>query len=214
MFSAKQAVVAMVAVLALQTFPPISRLRAADQSAASLTPEERAHVVKLLKDSETEYLAAIENVNEEQWKWKPAPDRWSVGETAEHILLAESLLFSAVQRAIQLPPNPDWQAKTAGKTEFIEKVMLDRSHKATAPEQIRPQGLSKAEVIRRFKEARALSLQFAETTQIPLKEHTLDHPFPVFGTLNAYQWLIYIPLHNMRHDQQIAEVKATAGYPK
>lgn len=214
MFSAKQAVIAMVAVLAFQTFPPMSRLWAADQSAASLTPAERAHVVKLLKDSETEYLAAIENVSEEQWKWKPAPDRWSVGETAEHILLAESLLFSAVQRAIQSPPNPDWQAKTAGKTEFLEKVMVDRSHKATAPEQIRPQGLSKAEVIRRFKEARALTLQFAETTQIPLKEHTFDHPFPVFGTLNAYQWLIYIPLHNMRHDQQIAEVKAAAGYPK
>jgi len=47
-----------------------------------------------------------------------------------------------------------------------------------------------------------------------LKEHTVDHPFPVFGTLNAYQWLIYVPLHNMRHDQQIAEVKASPGFPK
>jgi len=49
---------------------------------------------------------------------------------------------------------------------------------------------------------------------VPLKEHTVDHPFPVFGTLNAYQWLIYVPLHNMRHDQQIAEVKASPGFPK
>ena len=29
----------------------------------------------------------------------------------------------------------------------------------------------------------------------------------------AYQWLIYAQLHTMRHDKQIAEVKATAGYP-
>jgi hypothetical protein len=49
---------------------------------------------------------------------------------------------------------------------------------------------------------------------VPLKEHTVDHPFPIFGTLNAYQWLIYIPLHNMRHDQQIAEVKASPGFPQ
>jgi hypothetical protein len=48
---------------------------------------------------------------------------------------------------------------------------------------------------------------------LALKEHTADHPFAVFGTLNAYQWLIYIPLHNIRHNQQIAEVKASAGYP-
>jgi hypothetical protein len=29
-----------------------------------------------------------------------------------------------------------------------------------------------------------------------------------------YQWLIHLPLHTMRHDRQIAEVKAAAGYPK
>ena len=213
MISAKRFFVGLPLLLLLM-FSPLVNLRAADAASAAVTPQERAHLVKLLKDSEAEYLAAIENVSDEQWKWKPAPDRWSVGETAEHILLAESLLFGAAQRAIQSPANPDWQAKTAGKTEFIEKVMPDRSHKATAPEQLHPQGLSKAEVIRRFKEVRAQTIQFAETTQVPLKEHTLDHPFPVFGTLNAYQWLIYIPLHNMRHDQQIAEVKATAGYPK
>ena len=47
-----------------------------------------------------------------------------------------------------------------------------------------------------------------------LKAHTIRHPFPIFGTLNAYQWLIYGPLHTMRHVKQIAEVKATEGYPK
>lgn len=98
--------------IAALMFSTTSNLEAAD---ASMTPEERAHVVKLLKDSEVEYLAAIQNVSDEQWKWKPAPDRWSVGETAEHILLAETALFTAVQRAIQSPRirtgRPRQQAK-------------------------------------------------------------------------------------------------------
>ena len=47
-----------------------------------------------------------------------------------------------------------------------------------------------------------------------MKDHTTEHPFPVFNTLNAYQWLVYIPMHNLRHDLQIAEVKASPGYPK
>jgi hypothetical protein len=51
-------------------------------------------------------------------------------------------------------------------------------------------------VIQKFKEARAITLKFAEQTEVPLKAHTLDHPSPLFGTLNGYQWLIYIPLHN------------------
>ena len=56
--------------------------------------------------------------------------------------------------------------------------------------------------------------KFAAETKDTLKEHTVEHPFQFFGTLNAYQWLIYVPLHTMRHDKQIAEVKATPGYPK
>ena len=39
------------------------------------------------------------------------------------------------------------------------------------------------------------------------------HPFPVFGPLNAYDWLIYVPLHTIRHSRQIVEVQQTAGYP-
>src|SRR5260370_22410568 len=128
---------------------------------------------------------------------------------------AEGGLFSGLDRGLAAPPNPDWEAKTRGKTEFLEKVMVDRSHKAQAPEIIQPRGkLTQEEVIQRYKIARAKTLKFAEETEVSLKDHTAQHPFPVFGTLSAYQWLIYIPLHNMRHDQQIAEVKARPGFPK
>jgi hypothetical protein len=201
---------ATFATLALLSITGI--LHASD---GAMTPAERAHAIQLLRASQKEYLALLDGLTDEQWTWKSAPDRWSVGETAEHIVLAEGLLFGAVMGAVAAPVNPDWETKTRGKTEFIEKVMVDRSHKATAPEPIVPQGkLSREEVIQRYKEARAKTLKFAEETQVALKEHTFDHPFPVFGTLNAYQWLIYVPLHNMRHDQQIAEVKATPGFPK
>jgi len=175
--------------------------------------KERAHLIKLLQDSQKEYLSYVENVSEAQWNWKPG-HRWSVGETAEHILLAEGRLFSAMERAVAAPPNPDCEKSTAGKAELLERALLDRSHKAVSPESIRSQGLSKAEVIRRFKEARAKTIKFVQDTQLPLKEHNSEHPFPVFKTLSTYQWLLYIPLHNLRHDQQIAEVKATPGYPR
>ena len=64
------------------------------------TAKERAHLIKLLQDSQKEYLSYVENVSEAQWNWKPGQDRWSVGETAEHILLAEGRLFSAMERAV------------------------------------------------------------------------------------------------------------------
>jgi hypothetical protein len=179
-----------------------------------MTKEERDKVVRLLKQSRDEFLTSIDGLTERQWTFKAAPDRWSIGETAEHIVLAEGLLFNSLEKALASPPNPDWEAETERKTAFLERVLPDRSHKAQAPEAIKPVGMTRAEVIDRYKAARAKTLQFAEETALPLKEMTAVHPFPVFNMLNTYQWLIYIPLHNLRHDLQIAEVKTSPGYPK
>jgi hypothetical protein len=182
---------------------------------AHMTTEERTKVLHWLDESRQEFLASIDGVSEEQWKWKPAPERWSVGETAEHIVLAEAMLFESVKNAMSSPANPAWEEQTKGKTEFIVQVMAPRLGKAQAPEPIVPRnGLTQSQVRDRFEQQRAEIVKFASDTNLALKEHTVVHPFPIFGTLNAYQWLIYVPLHTERHDKQIAEVKATAGYPK
>lgn len=180
-----------------------------------ITLEERNKAIKWMKDSHAETLAALEGLSDEQLKFKASPEKWSVLEVAEHIMMAEGLLFAAMNQALAAKPNPDWEAKTKGKTEFLENVMVGRKGKASAPESIVPSGkLSAKEVIAKLKEARAKTLKFAEETQLPLKAHTSEHPFPVFNTLNAYQWLVYIPLHNFRHNKQIEEVKSNPNFPK
>lgn len=182
---------------------------------AKMSTEDRAKVIRLLNESNKQTLASIEGLSSEQLHFKAAPEKWSVLEVAEHIMMAEGLLFSQVETALAAKPNPDWQEKTKGKTEFLEKVMVSRDRKASAPESIVPSGkLTRDEVISGLKAARAKTLKFAETTDLPLKAHTAEHPFPVFNTLNAYQWLIYVPLHNIRHNQQIDEVKANPNFPK
>lgn len=180
-----------------------------------MTDSEKAKVLNWLAESRKEFLAATDGVSDAQWKWKPAPERWSVGEVAEHVVLAEASLFANVTRAMAAPVNAEWEARTKGKTEMIEMVMAPRLGKAQAPEALVPQGgMTQDQVRERFLQQRMTVDKFAQETTAALKEHTAEHPFPAFGTLNAYQWLIYVPLHTMRHDKQIAEVKATAGYPR
>ncbi len=179
-----------------------------------MTPQEKAQLIQYLKDSQKEFLAAVSNLSDEQWRWKPAPERWSVGECAEHIMLAEGLLYAKMEEALKNPPSADWEAKTGPKTAILLQVMAPRLGKAKAPEDIVPSGtMPRQEIMSRFAEARGRTLNFAETTDIALKEHVAPHPFPMFDPLNAYQWVLYIPLHNMRHDKQIEEVKNTPGFP-
>jgi len=189
-------------------------LNSAAQQPGKMTMEERAKLIQWLKDSHAETIAAVEKLSEAQWNWKAAPDKWSVGECVEHIMMAEGLLAAQAQKALASPANPDWTEKTKGKDQLIENIMVKRLGKAQAPEAIVPSGkITRAELMKKLAEARAKTLKFAEETQLPLKAHTAEHPFPVFGTLNAYQWTIYIPLHNIRHNQQIAEVKANPNFP-
>jgi hypothetical protein len=180
-----------------------------------ITERERAKLIKLLQESESETLALVERLDDGQWKFKPAPDRWSVAEVVEHVVLAEASLFSKAQEALKAPLNPDWEAKTKGKTEFLERVMPTRTGRAKAPDEIVPEGkVLRADLMRKLRQVRARTMQLAESVQAPLKAHTAEHPFPIFSTLNAYQWLLYIPLHNQRHNKQIEEVLAHPDFPK
>ena len=179
-----------------------------------MSDSERVRVVRLLQQTRDDFLAAVEPVTDAEWGFRPGPDRWSIGLIAEHLGLVERGLFGRVERALEADANPDWQSATAGKDGLIEKMLRDRGTPRNAPERVVPTGtVGREEALRVYRERRARSLAFAETTADSLKAHTLDHHRPVFGTLNAYQWLLYIPLHNQRHIQQIEEIKAAPGYP-
>jgi hypothetical protein len=202
---------AVLFIALLYVFAP---LVAADDP--RITADERAKLLKYLHDSQREFESLLADVTDAQWRWKPAPERWSVAETAEHIVIAEQMLFGLSNRAMASPPDSDWEAKTANKTALLERVLPDRSRKVQAPEPLQPGGITmtKAQALATFRERRARTIAFAETTELPLREHLTNGLFPIFDPLNAYQFVLYIPLHNLRHNQQIAEVKATAGYPR
>jgi len=201
----------MKKALAIALFSTCLRLSAADPH---MSADERAKAIRLLQSSQKEFLSSVEGLTDEQWNYKPGPDRWSVGETAEHILLSEGELFAYVQKALASDPNPDWEAKTKGKTEFIEKVMGDRSHKAQAPEGLRPTNRfgSPQDSLKHFEESRAKTIQFLKDTK-DLRQHAADNP-ALGKKLDAYQWILFVGAHSERHTKQINEVKADPNFPK
>src|SRR5204863_7460709 len=103
-----------------------------------ITPEERAKAIKMLHDSQNELLSYIEKLTDAQWNFRPAPFKWTGGETAEHIALAEGLLDGAMERALAAPINPDWETKSAGKEGILDNTLAARRGKAQSPEPIQP----------------------------------------------------------------------------
>lgn len=187
----------------------------ATQSApVTLTAQEREAALKQLAATRDNFLKSISGLSEKQWTFKPAPDRWSVAEVAEHITLSESGIFGVVQKSMESPATPEKRDQVKGKDEMILQRVPDRSHKAQAPEFLRPTGrwATKADLTKAFEDARASNMNYIRTTNDDLRDHFFDHP--VFGTLDGYQWLLLISTHSLRHTEQIEEVKADPNFPK
>ncbi|MPY90395.1 MAG: DUF664 domain-containing protein [Luteitalea sp.] len=178
-----------------------------------MTASDREKVISLLEQSQRQFSEAIEGLGQAQCAYRSTPDCWSVGEVAAHLLLSETVFLDAIQQMLAGPPDPDWLAHSAGRTEVLEKVLLDRSQRACSPDMLLPRHVpSHAEVLASYQQARARTLAFARDIDAPLHTHTFPNPF--FGVLNAYQWLLYIPLHNLRHNQQIQEITNAPGFPR
>lgn len=206
-FLALFALTACVASALAQTSP-------ASAASGSLTKEERATAINYLKETEKNFLAAIDGVSDAQWQFKAAPERWSIAQTAEHIAIAEDFIWAHVQEIMKAPANPERRAETAGKDKIIVDKIPDRSRKAQAPEPLKPTGkfATREELVKHFQAARAKEIEFLEKTSEDLRSHIADHP--ALDAMDAYQWLIFNGAHSKRHTAQIEEVKTTPDYPK
>jgi uncharacterized damage-inducible protein DinB len=181
----------------------------------TLTPAEREAALKSLQATHDQFLRSIAGLTDKQWTFKPAPDRWSVAEVAEHITISESTILGLIQqRLMTSPATPEKREQVKGKDEMILQKMPDRSHKAQAPEILRPTGrwATEADLTKAFEESRKATMDYVRTTNDDLRDHFFDHP--AFGTLDGYQWLLVLSSHSQRHTAQIEEVKADPNFPK
>lgn len=198
-----------------QNSPTVGPPKTAPGESGTLTKEERDRAVEYLKETQKDFLAAIDGVSEAQWKFKAAPDRWSIAETAEHIAVAEQTIWELVNgKIMKSPATPEKRAEVKGKEETILKVIPDRSRKAQAPERLRPTGrwATQAALVKDFEAVRGGEIKYLTETKEDLRNHFEDHPF--LKTMDAYQWLLFNGAHCKRHTAQILEVKADPNYPK
>ena len=180
-----------------------------------MTAEEREAALKLFQNTQDNFLKSIAGLSEQQWKFKPAPDRWSVAEVAEHITVSETTIMGLIQHPLmQSPAAPEKRELVKGKDQLILEKVPDRSHKAQAPEMLRPTGrwATEADLTKAFEDARKANMDYVRTTNDDLRDHFFAHP--VFGPLDGYQWLLLLATHSGRHTAQIMEVKADPNFPK
>jgi DinB family protein len=144
--------------------------------AQQLTQADREKGVKYLQQTEDGVIAATKGLSDAQLKFKPAPDRWSVAETLEHIALAEDFIFQNATDKIMKAPAGAVGRDTAKADAMVLAMVPDRSHKAQAPPPLVPTGRwTAAESLDHFQRSRTKTIGFLPSTP-DLRAHVADSP--------------------------------------
>jgi hypothetical protein len=179
---------------------------------------EREFLLLYLAASRERLLESVEGLNEQQQRFRPARDRWSVAECVEHVSIVERGVLRKIE-ALVLAPQPEIppHAQPPPRARVPDQVILarvpNRSSRVTAPPEALPGGrwTDFAELLREFEAARERSLRFAAVTQSDLRGHFFAHPY--LGELDCYQWLLFLGAHSERHARQAEEVIAYPNFP-
>ncbi len=182
-------------------------------SAEHISTGDRAFGMSALHASRKLFLDSVAGLSEAQLNFKPAPEKWSIAEVAEHIALSESSIFQAAEGAMKSPARE----KMADPDKIDEKILTaipSRTIKAEAPKPLRPhhQFKTTTEAVASFTSPRDQHIKYLSETQDALREHFFKNP--VLGDINAFQWILFVSAHTERHVAQINEVKASVGFPQ
>ena len=175
-----------------------------------MTPSEREFATKCLFDGRDALLRAIEGLSEEQQRFKPQPEAWSIADCVEHVAVVEDFLFALVTHGAV---NPNGISLDPAKDERMAAAVVDRRRKVAAPPAMRPAGFfpSVADAAARFRESRERSIAHFGNCQDDLRRLFMIHP--VLGEIDCYRCLLVLALHPARHAAQIEEIKQQAGFP-
>ncbi len=177
-------------------------------AAEGLSQKDRDFTMSHLHGTRKLVLDAVEDLKPQQCSFKPAPDRWSICEVVEHLVVTEKGLLPLAQKQ----PSPSSAAGERYSDDQILKNVSSRAEKVKTPEMFQPKGtLSRDEVLAQFKQTRDTTIAFIRDTQDDLRARVSTSPA---GPSDPVQWLLFISGHTSRHLDQIAEIRADSKYPK
>lgn len=135
-------------------------------------------------------LDAIADVSDEQARYRPDADQWSIAEVAQHILNS-----SAANRRMT-------EALAAGRDGGAERVDPPIEPTERSIDDLR-RGL--------LEDAIAWSTLTPQLPEPPSLTALAPHPF--FGDLHSRAWYLFQRTHDIDHANQVVQVKEAPGYP-
>lgn len=174
---------------------------------------DRDYAYDYLKQSQKRIMKSVKGLNEIQLNFKASPESWSIAECIEHLAISESLIFSFVENSLKTEADPSKRKEVKMTDEQIIQLITDRSSKVKTREEFEPKNNfgSYQGSLDEFTNRRKNNLKYVKTTKDNLRNHYFDFPF---GKADAYQVILFMAAHSVRHAKQIEEILAAPSFPQ
>lgn len=178
-----------------------------------MTHEERQVVLDLLDAGEARLLELTAELSPAQWYFQESPERWSIAGNVEHLIVFENFIPGVIEDLLAKPAEPEKAAGVSAKEPLVMAIGHAREKKISARDAMAPQGRwsDTREMMAEFGRTGARVRAFAAGVQGDLRNRFFAHRS--LGDLDAYQWLLVLGQHRMRHALQIEQVMRHADYP-
>jgi hypothetical protein len=168
---------------------------------------DREQILRLIAESDEALVAAAAGLDEHGVRRRPEPERWSVLECVEHVILVEDGVFASISVRSR-PGAPPAELRREGQ---ILRGMTKRELKFTAPEFAEPAAryASLAEALQEYRKRRARTVAYVEQYQEDPRNRTTLHP--ALGPVSCQEMFLVLALHPARHALQIHEARKSLG---
>ena len=180
---------------------------------SKLTEEERANALEELNKSKKQLLSTLDGLSEDQLSFKPEPGSWSVAEIVEHLAISENTFNQMIKGVLETPADPSRRTEVQMKDDELLAIIRDRSNKVKTSEPFEPSGKfgSFEETLESLLTKRDKHIEYMRTTEDDLRNHYGKLPF---GTVDAYQMILFMSGHMDRHIAQMEEVINHEDFPE
>ena len=109
-------------ILTLNSFTQHSRLWAEDN---------RKYLIDNLSRTRDSIISETKNLSQAQWNFKESPDRWSINQIVEHLVIWEVLLQREISQALVAGPRPELNKEARTDSAVVGFLMEENPHIAT-----------------------------------------------------------------------------------
>lgn len=154
--------------------------------------------------------AAVDAIPAPARSTRPAPDRWSAAEVVEHLAMVEGrMAHNIFEKKIDAARSNGLAAETEASPvtpTFDATRLLDRAARHAAPDAVVPKGTLSADAAWAELERARERLRASIVSADGLALGDVEHAHPTLGTMNLYQWALWIGSHEARHTAQVKEI--------